>query len=189
VSNPNGVLEPGEWAMLAISFWFTPQVGSVVSYSGAGGPGTGELRGFAGAFLDLLGSGDATGTIENLGVDPTWESVNWPQTVAPDGSSVRDIVFGQNPSQNTHIMTANPVIGVYRCTWQPSSYTPRVVEWGLAAGFGGQPSAVFLVTGPTTRVWANCLSTFGTVGIPIVPAPASGAVLVPVAAFAARRRR
>jgi hypothetical protein len=176
--NHNGTLEPGESAVLHLTVTMAPPVNTVIPFSGGQGGPTGTLRGIASGFIDLTGAGGTQGTFgldPNLGygVDPTWDLIGPGGYGTPNGTGLINIQFGQFQHFPN---TTNPIVNVWQALWTPSSYTSRTVTFGTADGTAagtGYASAVIIKWGPLNGNLQNatCLSDFGTLNIPIVPAP------------------
>jgi hypothetical protein len=199
VADPDGVLERGERALLALSVAFTNQ-NTVGHFSPPVGTFTsGTIRAFLGGVIDLIGAsptGSAAGlwtTDPNLGfgVDPSWDLLGPPGYGAPiaDGARLVGIEFGQFPGSPNGLNPQNPILRMWRGTWTPESYQARLVSFHVgdsAVGMGYPASQVGLRTGPSTLAGVFCASNFGSVGIPVIPSP-SGAWLL-AAGLAWRRR-
>jgi hypothetical protein len=193
VANPNGVLEPGERALLRLSAWYTPQAGAVVGYTQDGVARTGTLRGLVQGMYDIVGSGGTAGNWELGPVEDFWDLFPDPTgwgAVAPDRQGVRDVIFGQIPGTD-HFATTNPILNVWRCVWTPESYEPRQVTFATAAASvsGGHATTVLLRTSPPGGIPVWCPSAFGSVGFAVVPGPGVVALVVAGVPLAARRRR
>jgi hypothetical protein len=185
----DGLLEPGEHATVRLTATMTPAVNTVISYTNNGNSASGTLRGIASSFLDINGGNTNGGTIAGQLIDPTWDLTGTVPSIS--GQSQQNLQFGQFPVNNNGINTQNPLTNVYEFTWTPSDFTSRTATFTTAAGSAsnGLASAVYIITGATTRVVANALSTFGAVSIPVVPAPSSLALLGLGGLIVGRRRR
>jgi hypothetical protein len=195
--NHNGILEPGESAIVRLTATMTPPVNTIIGFTGGQGGPTGTLRGVMWGFIDLTGSGGTGGAwnldpLQGYGVDPLWDLLGPAGYGTPNGTGLINIQFGQFP-QSTTIITINPIVNVWQGVWTPASYAPRMVTYGTAPGTasGGQPSAVIIKWGPLNGniQYATCLSSFGGVQIPIVPAPSAIALLGLGGLIACRRKR
>jgi hypothetical protein len=197
--NHNGMLEPGESAVLRLSVGMTPGVNTVIPGRGIIGGPTGTLRGIASGFIDLVGSGDTNGSFSldpaaGYGVDPSWDLVGPGGSGTPNGTGLINIQFGQFPTGSSSVNTTNPVVNVWSGAWTPESYAARTVSFGTATGTAAGPgnaSAVIIKWGALNGniQQARCRSDFGGVSIPIVPAPATLALLGLGGLFAFARRR
>jgi hypothetical protein len=183
--NHDGLLAPGESAILHLTVTMTPPVGTVIPFTGGQGGPTGTLRAIASGFIDLTGTGGTQGAFDlnplaGYGVDPTWDLVGPAGYGTPNGTGLINIQFGQFSSSSS-TNTTNPLVNVWNAAWTPASYAPRTVTFGTAAttGSGGVASAVIIKWGPLNGnlQTVSCLSDFGTLQIPIVPAPPSVALL------------
>jgi hypothetical protein len=191
VAHPNGVLEPGESALLTLGVSFTP-VGTIVQYHDPLPGGTAPVAGFRGTGFGIVatdagpgvwayGGGRWPGGIGapyNHGLGWTTASQPWPPAGAlPD--------------------PVNPIPDLWKALWTPDSYDPRQVRFDLNLSqlLGGGNGHLYVVYGtdPVTgnplvgaaRAWAN--SPPG-VTIPTVPAPGAAPVLLTLCACLRRRR-
>jgi hypothetical protein len=191
VANPNGVLEPGERALVQMSALITPPVDSPIHYTFNGSTGLGTLRGLGLGFYDVLGTGGVRGGYVLGPVDPTWDitgGLGWGM-LSSDGQ-IRNVEFGQfEAGQPNNI--ANPILNVWRFVWAPDDYSARVATFTTAPGLSsaGVESQVVVRTGGTARHFMNCLTDYGSVNIPVVPGPGVVAMAVVGVPLAARRRR
>jgi hypothetical protein len=196
--NHNGLLEPGESAVLRMTATMTPPVGTVIPFTGGQGGPTGTLRAIAWGFIDLTGAGGTQGSFNldpaaGYGTNPTWDLAGPSGYGTPNGTGLTNIQFGQFPSSSSGIMTTNPIVDVWTAAWTPSFYSARTVTFGTTDGTlpgPGASSFVVIKWGPLNGNLqaAACLSSFGDIQIPIVPAP-SGLALWVLGGFAAGRRR
>lgn len=166
--NNDGVIEPGESAMLTLWVAMDPDqsgngggyAGSIFGIFGTGNWGTGSVDSYAN-LVDSLGNGPGTlqGNNDILGVDSF-----------------------QLPSDfNNSFDSSNP-IAVYAITWTPATYAPRTVSLGTS---GHQNFSVY------TSASGNSVEYTGAVNdarFQVVPAPASLALLG-LGGLVARRRR
>jgi hypothetical protein len=196
--NHNGVLEVGESAVLRLSVTMTPVVNTVIPFTGGVGGPTGTLRGVASGFIDVVGTGGTQGAFNldeaaGYGTDLIWSGTVDPHSGTPNGTGIMDIQFGQVATGSSTVMTTNPVVNVWSTAWTPASYAARTVTFGTAVGSasGGIASAVIIKWGPLNGniQAASCLSDFGTLNIPIVPAPGGLALLGIAGALTCARPR
>ena len=211
--NANGVLEPGESARLRFDVSITPAVNTIIPFFDPPG-GTGVLRGVAGALLDLSFQNAGGGTFQLDGVTagipnglrPEWNLVGTTGNgyYSALESAVRNIQVGQfprNASPYDPVLNPlgtreeNPIENVYTMVWTPNSYSPRsaTVSVVLGSTHTWVEPAVVVQTNPDPSVApgiARCYGafTYGSVHIPVVPAPASGLLAVAVVVLGARRR-
>jgi hypothetical protein len=195
VPNPNGLLEPGERALLRMSESFSNQntIGHFSPPVGTFSQGT--IRGFGTAFLDLYGLGGAqrswnVDTLQGFGVNPMWDLAEGEGTPSLGGALLTDIQFGQFPLQ--FIATQNPVPSIWTGVWTPESFGARTVQFGLAGNpaVGRYVTSVILTVNRNFAAVAFCAHELGSVSIPVVPAPgAAPALCLATAGFSARRRR
>jgi len=108
---------------------------------------------------------------------------------------------GQLPTDPSVANVTNPITNIDRLGWAPASYSQRTQTFSVlpAAGAGAQAVGLYLdfdgTGGPGTGTVGGVAYiplasvTFGTVNIPIAPAPASLALLGLGGLIAGRRRR
>jgi hypothetical protein len=205
IPNPDGILEPGEHAMILIdSVSFTNQ-GGLAQFSpqiGTFTPGT--VLGFSLGFLDINGSGGTVGAFNTssplanstgtsgFGVRGNYR-VEGP-TVNPASDGIINLQFGQFAANPSGINTENPITNMFRMLWTPTSFAPRTIRFDLAGAVvaGNSVAAVYLDLDHTvgTSVYvvpANL--TLGSVSIPIAPAPPTLALAALSLLLATRPRR
>lgn len=196
VPSPNGLLEPGESARLVLSISFTPLVGSTVAYPPPPPPGVGTCAGLYKIFIDLANTPTTPGTWSMRAHAPGWGAGgNLGQSVA-NGAYLNDIGAGQLVLPGQTANPANPVDSIWRGVWTPASYSPRTVTWNVGQGEPGIEASAIMIQFAVEPGGAPQYTTlivpgeYGTVAIPIVPAPATAPVLILAAAgFAPRRTR
>ena len=208
----NGILEPGEYALLSVTpVSFTNQF-AIANFSpplvySSGRFNSGQIIGLGTAFFDLLGQpglGGTQGIFNNQGANGTgtsgygvrgqWRLVD-NGTINAGRDSIINIEPGQAPPRGPY-NTSDPITNLFRALWQPDSFAPRTVNFHLAAAApaGNEIGAVvvefasgffadWIYVNPQTGI------TFGSINIPIAPAPPGLALLALAAPIAARRRR
>jgi hypothetical protein len=216
--NDNGVLEPGEHALMLLSVSFTGQFSQVQFSPPLGAYSSGTIMGFSDALLDLKApSGDATGLYNNgitspsststgpnadtsgasgYGVRGGWRFGNASNgTPGPNGFiNIQPIDLLSDPSDPSQIVTLNPITNLDRLGWAPNSYAPRTLTFGTgpATVIGSGNGVVLYVTGDATHILSvflpNSSVTFGQVQIPIAPGPSGAAALLTGLVFASCRR-
>jgi hypothetical protein len=188
----NGVIDPGEAARIALRVSFSPPVGSPAAYTPPPGTGEGTVAGFASMFLDLFSGAGSEGTFSNIVRAPGW-ALGTSGTIHPGGISF--IQAAQFPLPGGNVMNpVNPILNIWRVVWTPQDYLPRSAHFSSAKSlsatgtgaslyieYGGDPEDPMYVS---KAVPAN----FGSLQIPVVPAPSSALLLI-AGAVAARRRR
>ena|ERR1051326_925590 len=204
--NGNGVIDPGESAVIHLTASFT-NVNTTGAYSPfPPGPGSGTIRGFGSGFLDLNGTsnngGNANGSwdvdpnVNGYGTNSSWDLVQnatgW-GTSANSGANLLNIQMGQFPLSNTAIVATTPIVDIWTGRWTPNSYSTRTVTFQSLAGTasGGIAAAIIFKTsaGPVGASLDAQHTVFGNVAIPVAPAPASLALLGLGGLVAGRRRR
>jgi hypothetical protein len=195
VPNPNGILEPGEGARIMLDLSFTPQVGSPLAY---GSPPTnvGVVRGLRHDFFDLWGSGGTEGNWMHRARHPILP-LGDNGYIMGDGSLAGVQVVSSQPGSGPWLPDPmNPINVAWQGVWIPSSYTPRLSRFQTARVTAQFPHGNLWVQDgfdPTTgdpllfMAWAE--RTFSSVQIPIVPSPATSALLIGAGLLAPRRRR
>jgi hypothetical protein len=88
----------------------------------------------------------------------------------------------------------NPIVDAWHRVWTPASYEPRITLFELT-GATNPGAAMFVQDGtdPTTGhpilYFGYVPRVFGSIQIPVVPSPATSALLLGAGLFASRRRR
>lgn len=186
VASPNGVLDPGEGARVAITFEFTP-VGTPVTYQFPS-PGLAPVAGFLSAPLDLRATAAQGGTWAHFATLPGFNGgLGIP---APDGSLGLASLSQPYPPSGSFPLPTNPLPGAWRAVWTPLTYEARLVTFQLQRPFDGDPF-LFVHTGEDppgnpTFGYARATASYGNVQIPVVPVPGAAGALGLV--FATRRR-
>jgi hypothetical protein len=203
VPNPNGELEPGEWALITMDVSFTNQFGHADFSPPIGTFTGGTIVGFGAGFLDINGSGGTQGTFNistpqansagtsGFGVRSSWRLAG-NGTVNPGSSGIVNLQFGQFVVDPALANTLNPITNMYRMLWQPNSFasvTRRFDPVGAAIA-GNEFAAVYLDLNGTVgaSIYVNPANvTFRGVEFPI-PTPASSLILLAAAPWRRRRR-
>jgi hypothetical protein len=111
VARPNGVLNPGESARIALSASYIP-IGTPVPQPPAPGPGW-EIYGLWQVVLDISSPG---GNWKQIGWAPGWTNVGWPTP------SAVVVMLLQNPIVDFR----NPIPELWHGIWTPAQYTNGV---------------------------------------------------------------
>ena len=200
--NGNGTLDPGEHALLRLTVSFSNQftVGTYTPFPP--GPGSGTIRGFGMGFIDLNGTNGTAGNWDvdpnnGHGIDGAWDLVGptayglGGPVAGHSGGNLINIQAGQFAQ---FIVTTNPIPDIWRGLWTPDSFHNRIVTFTTAAGSssgGAQFASVVLFrlasSGFPNMIAAYCPSDFGSVHIPIAPAPSPALLLAPLL-FRRRKR-
>jgi hypothetical protein len=194
VANPNGILEPGEGALLRVSVAFTA-VGTAAPFQFPAPGGVGEIAGLNNFLFHLdapLSGGSWThpasvpGFSADLGI------------AHPAGLLLARALQPWPPPGAMPIAT-NPIEDVWQAVWTPDSYEPRLVDFSMrtpGSVHGPTPPRLFIVYGtdPTTGApllgYGYTVPTWDTLQIPVViPAPGTALALLGLAGIAASRRR
>jgi hypothetical protein len=201
IPNPDGVLEPGESALIQISnVSFSNQGGLAHFAPPIGTFSSGTVLGLSFGYLDLDGSGDTQGVFNNsiplansagtsgFGVRAAWR-LNGNGTVT--GTGISALQFGQFPVET--ISTANPIPNMFRLLWTPADYSTRSVRFDLnpAVLAGSAFAGVYLdfdgsVGGGVCLTPSNVFLDHVT--IDVAPSPPTLTLLL-AAPIAIRRRR
>ncbi|MBL9032930.1 MAG: hypothetical protein JNM80_14635 [Phycisphaerae bacterium] len=191
VAAPDGILQPGEAARLSLSVAFSPAVGSTMTYTPPPGSGVGTVAGLGGVLFDILGSANSQGTWSFNVRAPAFSLGQAGDELA--GGTGRTNAGAQQfllPGQTAN--SSNPVSAIWSMVWTPASFSPRTVTWQGAAA-SSSPSAhtgLLIQFDPVpSYVGVYIPAQFGSVSVPIVPAPGVGAVALVGAAALMRRRR
>jgi len=205
VSAPNGTIDTGEAARVALKITMTPGIGATVTYTPPPAPGTGTLAGLGSVFFDI-GQTNALGGTWNLitrnagGADINGTPNNWTLGGAGVGNAAGGIdaaQAGQFVLPGSTANVSNPIVNIWRATWTPSTYTNRTVTFQSAAAVAAGPNHSSILvqygldpnTGDPLYVAKYISAQFGNVQIPVAPAPASLALLGLGGLVAGRRRR
>jgi hypothetical protein len=212
--NDNGVLEPGERALLLMSLSFSGQL-TVVHIAPVQND-TGTILGLGSAFVDIRSlSGTAIGLYNNgvtappssstgpnadnlgtsgYGVRGGWRLGGNLANGQPAANGFANIGPGQLPVDPIHASTANPIQNIDRLSWAPTSYAPRTQVFAVAPAAGTNNNVVGLYlqlgveTGGAGYLPTSSI-TFGAVNIPIVPSPPGHLILEMAIVSACRRGR
>ncbi len=183
----NGIVEPGEEVYLSVFATMDPGPGGAAvwnNYPGSTGA-AGTVYAIAGTVFDVLGvRNSGSGSLTFGG--PSW-ILHGGGTLVPATQSVLDF----NAAQLAFLPllpgnTSNP-IEVFRGTWVPHDFTPRVLEYEVRVDTG---AIYMLVQGYPQPVGENTVNNGSSAAIQIVPEP--GAVVVPgvgIGIAGMRRRR
>jgi hypothetical protein len=181
--NHNGVLEPGESALLGFDVAISPVTGPIIPYSGGPAP-TGTLSAIGAGFVDVVGSNAHGGTFNfdrNLGygLTPDWDPG---QPIDPVANGAANIQWNQlDPNVFPLFHRESLVSPMFTMLWTPSDFTARVATFEVRAALpaGSTPSMVFVRwrASPVNYQYVLGLSNFIPVSVPIVPAPPSLALL------------
>jgi hypothetical protein len=188
VMNPNGVIEPGEAARIELTVSFEPAVGTPLPQ--------GTVAGLFGLTCDLVGSNMAEGMWSHLERREGWAvgDVGFP---SPDGTAVRYIMVGQFPQAGATANPENPIEKIWWGVWTPDMYDARATVFqGMHTSPPPTSSSASLMVqngvGPGGEPLYGVLNAqvqFGGLQIPVVPSPATAAVLGAAGLLTARRRR
>src|SRR5204862_5151778 len=123
------------------------------------------------------------GGTSGFGVRGAWRLVG-NGTVNGTSDSVINIQPGQFPPNPGLAQTTNPINNIFRALWQPTSFANRTVNFHLngSTPAGDAQASVYLDLDGNVgaSVYVNPMTgiTYGSVHIPVAPAPASLALLV-----------
>jgi hypothetical protein len=215
--NDNGVLEPGEHALILATLSFTANNPFVSFSPSIGVNSSGTVTGLGTAYFDIRSAaGDATGLYNNGATVPVSTSTGPANNTAgtsgygvrggwrlganaangqPAANGFANIGPGQLPTDPTVANGTNPITNIDRLGWTPNSYSSRTQTFSVSGAAGAGQTALGLYLdldgGTTGGVAYIPLSevNFGSINIPIAPAPASLALLGLGGLVAGRRRR
>ena len=215
-TNGNNVLDQGERALILMQISFAGQ-NTLANFTPGIGPFTsGTILGLGSCYVDIRSNaGDATGLYNNGVTNPPSTSVGplagstgtsgygvrggWRLggTVAngsPIANGFQNIGPGQLPTDPSLANATNPITNADRLGWTPNSYATRTQTFQVFGAAGTNNNVVGLYcdldgqTGGAAYILTSAI-TFGSVNIPIAPAPASLALLGLGGLVAGRRRR
>lgn len=188
VANPNGVLEPGESALISISMSFSPPVGAFYN----GNPEW-PVRALRSSFFNFFAG--VEGTWSNRQLAPGWDAFGPIGHVNPLGnpSANRKAIHSIMPFQlPDNPDTSNPVQNVFQTLWTPDHYAFRPVHFSLWS-MGSLGAALWLVEDPTVPQgysYASVTGVTGMMSIPMnIPAPGPAFTILAAMLLAARRKR
>jgi len=192
VTAPNGVIEPGEAARVALTVTIAPGIGSVLTYTPPPLPGSGTLAGLASVYFDLNQTNALGGTWTLLTRASGW-ALGSRGTGNADGSLSAGQA-GQFVLPPATANAANPIVDIWSGTWSPSTYSSRTAVFTCVPSLGadGGDCAVLINYGDDPLGHPQYVGWFlsgtpGSVHIPIVPAPSS--MLPLLLCLSPRRRR
>jgi hypothetical protein len=220
--NDNGVLEPGEHALIVMAVSFAGQNTTASFSPGIGTFTSGLVLGLGSAYVDIRSAaGDASGLYNGGVTVPASTSVGPNNTGGTTGYGVRNpwrlggnvangtqgtpngfqnVGPGQLPTDPSVANSANPIPGMERLGWAPNSYAQRTQTFTVSGAVGTNNNVVGLYldldgsvgnpgqTGAAAYLLTSAIS-FGSVNIPLAPAPSSLALLGLGGLVAGRRRR
>ena len=200
--NNNGIIEPGESALLGIDVDWTGLNTTATFSPPYAGYSSGTIRGHAGGYVDLVGTGGRTDGLWDS--DPNGSNAYGVQNGAfivtggngtPSGNDLIDIQWAQIPDNTLGMVHSASFHEMWLGLWTPASYEPRTVGFNLrGAGAAGPYIASVLIRIPPgqayTRAYMPTSSTtlLGIGGIQIVPAPSTLSFLALFGVLARRRR-
>jgi hypothetical protein len=188
----NGVIDPGEGAQIRLTVSFSPPVGTLSTYTPPPGSGIGTVGGLASVFFDLRAGSGHDGTFHNMRRRPGW-SFGPIGTIVPDGADSAQVGMFPLPGQSAD--PANPIENIWWLHWTPNQYSPRIIEVtaSRAAAASGTGAALYVEYSGNpldpAYIAKQVAADFGSVMIPVVPAPSTLVLLAGAAALGTRRRR
>ncbi len=193
VQAPNGQLDPGEAALFRFSLAFTPGVGELTVYQmTSGGLAVAPVAGLSSLMFSTMATLAGGGAWSLQPSIPGFEAVIG--LVEPETSSILWAgAYQPHPLPGSFPLATNPLPSIWAAVWSPSDYTTRTATFD----FRGWSSSggLFVHTGTNanghpTFGFAEVASTaFGTLQIPIAPAPASCLPLFALGFAATHRAR
>lgn len=199
IADPNGLLEPGEAALIRLTIGLTHPVLTPVTWDPAivGGTGSGIIRGILEFSLNLVGTGGARGNWDHLHVDPIMDLFTGSGTSSSGGAVLANIGGGQLPTSQS-VNPTNPWLNVWTGVWSPESFLSRTVTFQSTLPtdltiplFTAWPTgAVVRDAVQTSTVLVGALdSHYNSLQIPIVPAPGAAGALLIAGGLCTRGRR
>jgi MYXO-CTERM domain-containing protein len=193
VANPNGILEPGEGALLRVSVAFTA-VGTAAPFQFPAPGGVGEIAGLNNFLFHL---------------DAPLSGGSWTHPASVPGFSAQigiahpaGLLLARAlqpwPPPGAMPIATNPIEDVWQAVWTPDSYEPRLVDFSMrtpGSVHGPTPPRLFIVYGtdPTTGApllgYGDTVPTWDALQVPVVPGPGAALALMGFAALGGMRRR
>ncbi len=213
--NDNGVLEPGERALLLMSESFTGQSTLVTVSPPIAEHTVGLLFGFGIAYVDIASlSPDASGLYNNgltlpaststgpnsssagtsgYGVRGGWRIGGNRANGQPALNGFISVAPGQLTTEPEVWRSDNPISNIDRLGWLPTSFDPRTVTFSVRPSASAGADALGLVLefdGPDFRIGylPPASISYGSVDIPIAPSP-GGLVVLGMSTALIRRGR
>jgi hypothetical protein len=193
VPNPNGVIEPGEAARIELTIALSPPVGTHVQTA----HGAGILAGLYYIIYDLRGSMAAEGSWSHLTRAPGW-ALGGPGEPQAGGALVAGLSAGQTLPPGALANPQNPIEQIWSGVWTPAAYTARTTIFQVdhpspPPATGSAHVIIQTGTNPNGSPIYSSLpfipSQFGSVQVPVIPAPGTlGGWLLAFLVFNRRRR-
>lgn len=204
--NGDGILEPGETALISLHGSFSNQFTLAHFAPAIGGISAGETMGLASLIFNIRGGSAAAGTFNDssplanshgtsgYGVRGGWRIAGSASNGIVQATGIDTIQIGQFSATPDTCNTANPVANLFRFLWTPWSYGPRDVPFSVVPCpiAGLQVGSLYLDLGNGTGVGVYLAPQdirLPTLRIAVVPAPSAAATLTLIALTSARRRR
>jgi hypothetical protein len=169
-NNGNGVLDPGEHALILASLSFTDQYQRISFAPAVGAFASGIITGLGTMYTNITSaSADPTGVYNNglsLGAGPNanltgtsgygvrggWRLGGNAANGTPATNGIINIGPGQLPTDPTGTNVTNPITNLDRLGWAPASYAQRTVTFSVApaAGAGAQAIGLYVDLDGTT---------------------------------------
>lgn len=195
-TNSNGIIEPGEDAMIYLNVSFRPGVGGTAVWDTNGGDGRpGTVAGLGEVVFDIIGTSNLlTGTWVTRAPVPGF-ALSPVGSVDPQTNNVYAQIFGQYILPGA---TPDPRNDdwFFRCRWRPNDYTPRNVGFRFHNNdlYTFDPSVIVDVgfRDPNGFVeYRRDTWTFNEPagGFQVVPSPGSGLFLLALMRLAKRNRK
>jgi len=196
-ANGNGIIEPGEDAMVYLHASFRPGVGGTAIWDTHGGTGqTGTVAGLGQVYFSLIGTRNLdSGSWGWQDLSPVPGFALSPGGIIEPGTyNLINMIFGQYIPIGA---TPNPRNDdwFFRARWHPDDYTPRDVTFRFQNEFSEGWPTVILDAGfrdPFGNIeYRGDRWTFNEPagGFVVVPGPASWAVVLVAGGLISRRRR
>lgn len=195
-SNGNGVIEPGENALVSLHLSFRPEVGGSAIWNSNGGNGQiGTVAGLELVVCQMPAIANLnTGVWVGVAYAPGF-NLNVSPAIGP-GNGLDFIEFGQFPLTGGPAPSPRNDDWFFRATWRPTDYTPRVVSFGFEMYAPPPASPLILLDVGETSPGGAIIYRPDTWGynnprgmFTVVPSPAAWLLLTIACGSRARRTR
>lgn len=188
VLTPNGVLEPGEGALIHVGIMAlhngSNAIGQVTTYSGPVGPGFGIIRGIGSFVYSLVGAGaDASGSWNSRATTSVLPSGAHPGYIAAAGARVNSFGGGQVMPPGSSANATNPIPSAWRGVWNPVSFESRTVTFKAEASDAvpaGQQNSIQVQFGSAFLIPGDPSTEYGLFWGTYIPSDFGAGVDIPI---------